>query len=196
MRHLGTQVLETERLILRPMTTGDAIPMFETWANDPQVTRFLRWEPHRDWLETAQLLAAWEALYQNPDYYQWAVCLRGSDAPFGSISVMEGEEQDSSLWACSRPGPFRRGLGGRLLLRPGLLGQGLRHRGFVRRAGLLVQGSGRGLAGLLPRHRKPRQRPGDGKGRMGVGPRQPLPQIRRHSGGLPVLCECQPEFLT
>ena len=30
MRHLGTQVLETERLILRPMTTGDAIPMFET----------------------------------------------------------------------------------------------------------------------------------------------------------------------
>src|SRR5699024_9874908 len=73
MRHLGTQVLETERLILRPMTTGDAIPMFETWANDPQVTRFLRWEPHKDWLETAQLLAAWEALYQNPDYYQWAV---------------------------------------------------------------------------------------------------------------------------
>ena len=90
MRHLGTQVLETERLILRPMTTGDAIPMFETWANDPQVTRFLRWEPHRDWLETAQLLAAWESLYQNPDYYQWAVCLRGSDAPFGSISAMEG----------------------------------------------------------------------------------------------------------
>lgn len=53
MRHLGTQVLETERLILRPMNTGDAIPMFETWANDPQVTRFLRWEPHKDWLETA-----------------------------------------------------------------------------------------------------------------------------------------------
>ena len=98
MRHLGTPILETERLILRPLTTSDAIPMFETWANDPQVTRFLRWEPHKDWLETAQLLAAWEALYQNPDYYQWAVCLRGTDSPFGSISIMEGEEQDSSLW--------------------------------------------------------------------------------------------------
>ena len=98
MRHLGTPILETERLILRPLTTSDAIPMFETWANDPQVTRFLRWEPHKDWLETAQLLAAWEALYQNPDYYQWAVCLRGTDSPFGSINIIEGEEQDSSLW--------------------------------------------------------------------------------------------------
>ena len=35
MRHLGTPILETERLILRPLTTSDAIPMFETWANDP-----------------------------------------------------------------------------------------------------------------------------------------------------------------
>lgn len=60
MRHLGTQVLITERLILRPLTAADAIAMFENWASDPQVTRFLRWEPHKDWLETAQLLAGWE----------------------------------------------------------------------------------------------------------------------------------------
>lgn len=98
MRHLGTPILETERLILRPFTAADAIPMFENWASDPEVTRFLRWDPHKDWLESAQLLATWEALYQNPDYYQWAVCLRGADAPFGSISVMEGEEQDPACW--------------------------------------------------------------------------------------------------
>ena len=98
MRHLGTQILTTERLLLRPLTAADAIAMFENWASDPQVTRFLRWEPHKDWLETAQLLAGWEPLYQNPDYYQWGVCLRGSDAPFGSISVMEGEEQTPALW--------------------------------------------------------------------------------------------------
>ena len=45
MRHLGTQILTTERLILRPLTAADAIAMFESWASDPQVTRFLRWEP-------------------------------------------------------------------------------------------------------------------------------------------------------
>ena len=55
MRHLGTQILTTERLLLRPLTAADAIAMFENWASDPQVTRFLRWEPHKDWLETAQL---------------------------------------------------------------------------------------------------------------------------------------------
>ena len=58
MRHLGTPILETERLILRPFTAADAIPMFENWASDPEVTRFLRWDPHKDWLESAQLLAA------------------------------------------------------------------------------------------------------------------------------------------
>ena len=35
MRHLGTQILTTERLILRPLTAADAIAMFENWASDP-----------------------------------------------------------------------------------------------------------------------------------------------------------------
>ena len=191
MRHLGTQILTTERLILRPLTVADAITMFENWASDPQVTRFLRWEPHKDWLETAQLLAGWEALYPNPDYYQWGVCLRGSDAPFGSISVMEGEEQNPALWRT--PGlDHSAGVGGGLLLWPRLLGQGLRHRGPVRGAGFLVPAGGRAVDGLLPRGGKPRQRPGDGKSRLGVGSRQHLPQIRRHASGLPVLCEPKP----
>ena len=104
MRHLGTQILKTDRLILRPLTTEDAIPMFENWASDPAVTRFLRWEPHKDWLETAQLLAGWECLYQNPDYYQWGVRLRDSNVPFGSISVMESEEQSPSAWLTAGTG--------------------------------------------------------------------------------------------
>lgn len=49
MRHAGTQTIETERLLLRPLTPEDAPMMYANWANDPDVTRWLRWEPHKTW---------------------------------------------------------------------------------------------------------------------------------------------------
>ncbi len=41
MNHCGTQELETKRLILRQFTDKDAHAMFENWANDEEVTKFL-----------------------------------------------------------------------------------------------------------------------------------------------------------
>ena len=73
MRHAGTQTIETERLLLRPLTPEDAPMMYANWANDPDVTRWLRWEPHKNVDETRELLTAWALLYPNGDYYQWAI---------------------------------------------------------------------------------------------------------------------------
>ena len=73
MRHAGTQTIETERLLLRPLTPEDAPMMYANWANDPDVTRWLRREPHKNVDETRELLAAWALLYPNGDYYQWAI---------------------------------------------------------------------------------------------------------------------------
>lgn len=87
MRHCGTMRLNTPRLTLRPLTAADADAMYANWASDPAVTRFLRWEPHRDALETFTLLAGWECLYQNPDYYQWGVVENAGGQLIGSISV-------------------------------------------------------------------------------------------------------------
>ena len=52
MRHAGTQEIETPRLILRRLLPEDANRMYVNWANDPDVTRFLRWEPHKNAAET------------------------------------------------------------------------------------------------------------------------------------------------
>jgi ribosomal-protein-alanine N-acetyltransferase len=38
---------QTERLTLRPITADDAQPIFNGYAQDPNVTRFLTWRPHR-----------------------------------------------------------------------------------------------------------------------------------------------------
>ena len=44
MNHLGTKTIETERLTLRRFAVEDAEKMYENWAGDPEVTRFLLWQ--------------------------------------------------------------------------------------------------------------------------------------------------------
>ena len=101
MRHAGTQEIETPRLILRRLLPEDANRMYVNWANDPDVTRFLRWEPHKNAAETRQLLEAWATLYPNEDYYQWAIVEKATGQVFGSISIYNsllGEPQQKAAW--------------------------------------------------------------------------------------------------
>ncbi|GEM_PF-6663323 len=55
----GTQTIQTERLKLRRFTVDDAQAMFDNWANDPRVTRYLTWSPHESPEATKQLLERW-----------------------------------------------------------------------------------------------------------------------------------------
>lgn len=101
MRHTGTQELETPRLLLRQLLPTDAQMMYTNWANDPAVTRYLRWEPHKDAAQTRELLAAWALLYPNPDYYQWAIVEKATGQVFGSISLYNSllaEPQQKAEW--------------------------------------------------------------------------------------------------
>ena len=56
--------LETERLILRKPHLDDARPIFEGWAQDPEVTRYLTWRLHQQIEETQAFvqscLLAWK----------------------------------------------------------------------------------------------------------------------------------------
>lgn len=48
MNQIGTRELETERLLLRHVRAEDAAVMFENWASDAQVTKYLTWSPHEN----------------------------------------------------------------------------------------------------------------------------------------------------
>ena len=87
MRHTGTQEIETPRMLLRRLLPADAEMMYRNWASDPEVTRYLRWEPHKSPAETRELLTAWALLYPNPDYYQWCLVEKSTGQVFGSISI-------------------------------------------------------------------------------------------------------------
>ena len=71
MNHVGTQQLETSRLILRKFRIKDAPIMFQNWANDPEVTRYVTWLPHGKVSVTQSLLEEWTARYSEPDPYHW-----------------------------------------------------------------------------------------------------------------------------
>ena len=84
--HLGTQPLQTPRLILRRFTMDDAQSMFDLWCNDPQVTRFLSWGPHGTIDNTKRLLKAWKQRYEDTMFYNW--CIEFEGLPIGGIDLI------------------------------------------------------------------------------------------------------------
>lgn len=96
MRHLGTVRLETPRLFLRPMDLDDCHAMFENWAGDPAVTRWLRWDAHRDWTVTAEILYLWQQQTGDPTFYNWGICRKTDGMLLGSISFTPPAED--GMW--------------------------------------------------------------------------------------------------
>lgn len=85
LTHEGTITLETERLILRRFILEDAQDMFDNWANDPEVTKYLSWLPHESVEDTKQVLERWMELYENSTYYHWCIVPKAYGKAVGAI---------------------------------------------------------------------------------------------------------------
>lgn len=92
MTHLGTKVIQTPRLTLRPFRWEDMLPMFRNWESDPAVTEFLRWPTAKSTDETKQVLGDWISSYSDPAFYLWAIVPGDLGEPIGSISVVERDD--------------------------------------------------------------------------------------------------------
>ena len=93
MKHLGTKILETDRLVLRPFVREDAQSMFDNWASDPEVTKFLSWPTYKSIADAHWILDIWLKAYERPDFYQWAIVLKELGQPIGSISVVNSDDR-------------------------------------------------------------------------------------------------------
>mgnify|MGYP006363710469 FL=1 len=93
MNHCGTHTIETKGLLLRKFMVEDAEAMFQNWASDKEVTKFLTWPAYTS-LDTAiHILNEWTASYEKPDFYQWAIVPKNLNEPIGSISVVSINEK-------------------------------------------------------------------------------------------------------
>ena len=92
MQHLGTQTIETDRLILRKFEIKDAQKMYENWASSDEVTKFLTWKAHKDVKVSKEWIEFLISNYDKKDFYEWGIVLKDIDEPIGSISVVDLKE--------------------------------------------------------------------------------------------------------
>lgn len=92
MNHLGTVKIETQRLLLRRFTEKDIPAAFKNWTNDDKVTEFLRGPTHKSIETTENILKRWIELYENNDFYQWAIVIKNDNELIGTISVVDKNE--------------------------------------------------------------------------------------------------------
>lgn len=76
-------VLETPRLYLRRMMKKDSADMFE-YASQPEVTRYLLWDPHESESYSYKYLAYLQSRYRAGDFYDWAVIWKDSGKMIGT----------------------------------------------------------------------------------------------------------------
>ena len=76
MKSIATQILQTDRLILRRFVESDAEAMFQNWASSAENLTYVTWDPHPDVEITRNSIRNWVASYTSPNYYKWAICLK------------------------------------------------------------------------------------------------------------------------
>ena len=88
----GTRTLETHRLILRRFRIEDAEDMFNNWASDPEVTKFLTWPTHQNIDVTRWVLNDWIPRYEDGGYFNWAIEWKETGRVIGGIAAVRLEE--------------------------------------------------------------------------------------------------------
>jgi ribosomal-protein-alanine N-acetyltransferase len=91
MTHKGTTTLETERLILRRFELTDADAMFRNCWSEPEVARFMPYEPHENVEESKRIVTMF--MGESPTTYKWTIVPKDFREPVGTI----GAEIDDGL---------------------------------------------------------------------------------------------------
>ena len=92
MNYKGTIQLESERLLLRRFKIEDAEDMYNNWASDDEVTKYLIWRTHKNVEESRIILTEWTSQYCYKDFYQWAIVLKENNFLLGSIGVVDAND--------------------------------------------------------------------------------------------------------
>ena len=90
---MKTPILETERMILRPLTVADAKDVYERWTSDDQVSKYVKWCTHKSVNDTIEWLKFEEAGINSDKQYQWGFTLKDSGYLFGSGGINFNEAE-------------------------------------------------------------------------------------------------------
>jgi len=81
------ETIQAERLILRKARIEDAPAIFKGYAQDPDITRYMIWNPHRNIQETKEFLSACEELWRTGDDFAYVIILKENKSLIGMFSI-------------------------------------------------------------------------------------------------------------
>jgi ribosomal-protein-alanine N-acetyltransferase len=94
LNHVGSKTLITDRLTLRRFANDDSEAVYNNWTSDSEVSKYMRWQPHKNIKETESKINDWVNRYKNNNFYQWAITFKDSDEPIGAIGLFVVNESD------------------------------------------------------------------------------------------------------
>lgn len=86
LTHIGTQVIETERLILRPFKYSDDDAMLKYWIADEKIQSLYSEPVYSTKEDVKGLLDKYIGSYQKEDYYRWAIIDKANNECIGQIA--------------------------------------------------------------------------------------------------------------
>lgn len=87
MNDIGTNVIETSRLILRRFKQEDAYDVYKGWSSDIRLSNYVSWNIHTSIVEAEELVSRRIEEYDR-NAYNWVVELRNSRELIGNISTV------------------------------------------------------------------------------------------------------------
>ena len=95
LNHKGTQFIQTDRLILRRLTSQDTDNFFAQLVNDKRVLKYTAWPYHEKPEQTKKMLDSWSHAYERPAFYNWGIEFEGKI--IGNITVYRIYEDTSAM---------------------------------------------------------------------------------------------------
>ena len=91
---MKTPILETERVILRPLSSEYAQEIFDRWTTDDRVSKYVRWCTHSSVEDTKAWLSMEEETNNTDENYDWGFFIKDGDYLFGSGGIFFHKEEN------------------------------------------------------------------------------------------------------
>lgn len=82
-----TPILESERIILRPLSLKDAEDIYKNWTSDLEVAKFMIWDVHKSVNDTIEWLKIEVENIDKEQNYNWGFVLKETGELFGSGGI-------------------------------------------------------------------------------------------------------------
>jgi len=84
-RMIPPERIETKRLVLRKPRPDDALAIFEGWAQDKEVTRYLTWRPHARIEQTKGFVQSCLSAWEHQTRFPYMIMLKETEHVIGMI---------------------------------------------------------------------------------------------------------------